>query len=63
MNDAPMNKELVEVEIARQTVKVPAGGYYDRFRSNPDLDDVARDPAAGNKFDLQPDIRGRTRVC
>jgi hypothetical protein len=27
---------------------VPKGGYYDRFRSNPDLDEVAKDPAAGN---------------
>jgi hypothetical protein len=24
------------------------GGYYDRFRMNPNLDEVARDPAAGN---------------
>ncbi|MBU9360638.1 hypothetical protein LGN04_27715 [Burkholderia multivorans] len=30
------------------TVDVPAGGYYDRFRMNPDLDEVARDPTAGN---------------
>ncbi|MBJ9681164.1 hypothetical protein FEP54_05593 [Burkholderia multivorans] len=30
------------------TVDVPAGGYYDRFRMNPDLDEVARDPAVGN---------------
>ncbi|MCM3373388.1 hypothetical protein M3640_22260, partial [Bacillus velezensis] len=29
-------------------VDVPEGGYYDRFRMNPDLDAVARDPAAGN---------------
>ena len=27
---------------------MPEGGYYDRFRMNPDLDEVARDPAAGN---------------
>ncbi|MCW6532592.1 hypothetical protein NED98_20280 [Sphingomonas sp. MMSM20] len=40
--------ESIEVEFAGQTVPVPKGGYYDRFRSNPDLDEVARDPAAGN---------------
>lgn len=44
----PMDRDMFEVEFAGQTVKVPAGGYYDRFRSNPDLDEVARDPAAGN---------------
>ncbi|AJE47078.1 acetoacetate decarboxylase family protein [Celeribacter indicus] len=38
----------VEVEFAGHKVLVPAGGYYDRYRSNPDLDEVARDPAAGN---------------
>ncbi|TWI33884.1 acetoacetate decarboxylase family protein [Paracoccus sulfuroxidans] len=42
------SKDFVEVEFAGQQVKVPAGGYYDRFRSNPDLEVVARDPAAGN---------------
>ena len=31
-------KDFVEVEFAGQQVKVLAGGYYDRFRSNPDLD-------------------------
>lgn len=36
------------VEFGPHTVDVPAGGYYDRFRTNPDLDGIARDPAAGN---------------
>ncbi|MBH9663719.1 hypothetical protein JAO06_21150 [Burkholderia multivorans] len=36
------------VGVGPHTVDVPAGGYYDRFRMNPDLDEVARDPAAGN---------------
>ncbi|MBS0220832.1 MAG: acetoacetate decarboxylase family protein [Proteobacteria bacterium] len=40
--------ELTEVEFAGRKVMVPKGGYYDRFRSNPDLDEVAKDPAAGN---------------
>ena len=43
-----MTGESIEVEFAGQKVLVPKGGYYDRFRSNPDLDEVARDPAAGN---------------
>ena len=43
-----MDRPMTEVEFGGQTVEVPAGGYYDRFRSNPDLDEVARDPAAGN---------------
>ena len=43
-----MTGESIEVEFAGQKVLVPKGGYYDRFRSNPDLDEVARDPVAGN---------------
>ncbi len=43
-----MERPVVDVEFGGQTVQVPAGGYYDRFRMNPDIDDVARDPAAGN---------------
>ncbi|KVP18506.1 hypothetical protein WJ86_00880 [Burkholderia multivorans] len=36
------------VEFGPHTVDVLAGGYYDRFRMNPERDEVARDPAAGN---------------
>lgn len=43
-----MTDESIEIEFADHKVLVPKGGYYDRFRSNPDLDEVARDPAAGN---------------
>nr|WP_211234561.1 hypothetical protein [Solimonas soli] len=39
---------FTEVDFGGHTVEVPTGGYYDRFRMNPDLDEVARDPAAGN---------------
>lgn len=42
------NKQFTEVKFGQQTVKVPQGGYYDRFRMNPNLDEVAQDPAAGN---------------
>lgn len=43
-----MEQEFTEVEFGNHRVHIPSGGYYDRFRMNPDLDDVARDPAAGN---------------
>lgn len=43
-----MDGRLTEVAFGTHQVEVPAGGYYDRFRMNPDLDEVARDPAAGN---------------
>ena len=42
------NKQFTEVKFGQQIVKVPQGGYYDRFRMNPNLDEVAQDPAAGN---------------
>ncbi|MEQ1312394.1 acetoacetate decarboxylase [Acinetobacter sp. XH1639] len=36
------------VEFGPYKVSVPKGGYYDRYRMNPNLDEVAKDPAAGN---------------
>ena len=42
------NKQFTEVEFGQQKVSIPKGGYYDRFRINPNLDEVAQDPAAGN---------------
>lgn len=41
-------KQFTEVEFGSQKVKVPKNGYYDRYRMNPNLDEVAQDPAAGN---------------
>lgn len=43
-----MDTEFREVEFGPCKVAIPVGGYYDRFRGHPDLDEVARDPAAGN---------------
>lgn len=43
-----MTEQFTEVEFGGHKVMVPKGGYYDRFRSNPNLDEVAKDPAAGN---------------
>lgn len=59
-----MKNELVDVEFGGVTVKVPKGGYYDRFRMNPDLDEVAKDPAAGNIdfFRRIPKVMTKTRV-
>jgi hypothetical protein len=43
-----MDRQFTQVQFGTQAVDVLTGGYYDRFRMNPDLDEVARDPAAGN---------------
>ncbi|QBR02264.1 acetoacetate decarboxylase [Paraburkholderia pallida] len=43
-----MDRRYTRVEFGPHTVEVPEGGYYDRFRMNPNLDEVARDPRAGN---------------
>ncbi|WP_433848215.1 acetoacetate decarboxylase [Acinetobacter proteolyticus] len=42
------DKQFTEIEFGQQKVKVPKGGYYDRFRMNPDLDIVAQDPTVSN---------------
>ncbi|BCR84842.1 uncharacterized protein ACHE_20300A [Aspergillus chevalieri] len=41
-----------QVEFGGQKVDVPKGGYYDRYRMNPNLDEVARDPAVGPDIDF-----------
>ncbi|WP_322047468.1 acetoacetate decarboxylase [Paraburkholderia sp. J67] len=43
-----MDRRITQVEFGPHKVEVPEGGYYDRFRMNPDLDEVARDPVVGN---------------
>ncbi|MNZ65183.1 hypothetical protein D3C78_833700 [compost metagenome] len=43
-----MNRRFTEVEFGSHKVEVLEGGYYDRYRMNPNLDEVARDPVAGN---------------
>ncbi|GFF60712.1 hypothetical protein IFM51744_10464 [Aspergillus udagawae] len=42
----------VQVAFGGQKVDVPKGGYYDRYRMNPNLDEVARDPAVGPDIDF-----------
>ncbi|MFE2581112.1 acetoacetate decarboxylase family protein [Streptomyces sp. NPDC059378] len=41
---APTQKNTIEVDLGGRSVPVPKGGLYDRYRMNPDLDAVARDP-------------------
>ncbi|WP_018178193.1 acetoacetate decarboxylase family protein [Jongsikchunia kroppenstedtii] len=35
---------MMQVELGDLTVTVPRGGFYDRYRMDPDLDEIARDP-------------------
>lgn len=37
-------KDTVKVDLGGREVLVPKGGLYDRYRMNPDLDQIARDP-------------------
>ena len=43
-----MERRFTQVHFGPHVVPVLEGGYYDRFRMKPNLDEVARDPAAGN---------------
>ncbi|WP_199031185.1 acetoacetate decarboxylase family protein [Ralstonia sp. ASV6] len=43
-----MDTRFTQVEFGPHKVEVLRGGYYDRYRMNPNLDEVALDPAAGN---------------
>lgn len=46
------NGPTSQVQFGDQKVDVPKGGYYDRYRMNPNLDEVARDPAVGLDIDF-----------
>ncbi|KAJ5114511.1 hypothetical protein NUU61_000270 [Penicillium alfredii] len=46
------NAPTTQVEFGDQKVDVPKDGYYDRYRMNPNLDEVARDPAVGPDIEL-----------
>nr|WVH32703.1 acetoacetate decarboxylase [Trichoderma asperellum] len=37
----------IQIEFGGHKIDVPKGGYYDRYRMNPILDEVARDPSVG----------------
>ncbi|ALG84887.1 acetoacetate decarboxylase family protein [Gordonia phthalatica] len=42
------NRDTVTTELGERTVAVPAGGLFDRYRMNPDLDQIASDPRVEN---------------
>lgn len=56
--------QMVMVDVGPAQAPVPKGGYYDRFRMNPDLDQVAQDPAAGNIdfFRRIPKYQSQSRI-
>ena len=39
-----MDTAYAEIKFGSQSVAVPKDGYYDRYRMNPDLDEVIKDP-------------------
>ncbi|GAA1198306.1 acetoacetate decarboxylase family protein [Prauserella alba] len=41
---ASTHQDAVEVDLGGRAVTVPKGGLFDRYRMDPDLDEVARDP-------------------
>jgi len=59
-----MDKQFTQVEFGSTKVDVLAGGYYDRYRMNPNLDEVAQDPEAGNIdwFRRIPKFQANSRV-
>lgn len=38
------HQSTVEIDLGGHLVTVPKGGLYDRYRMNPDVDEIARDP-------------------
>lgn len=43
-----MQSGYKEIEFGAHKAHIIDGGYYDRYRMNPNLDEVAKDPTAGN---------------
>ncbi|MFF6909117.1 acetoacetate decarboxylase family protein [Streptomyces sp. NPDC012389] len=44
MSSPQKDKDTVKVDLGGREVTVPKGGLYDRYRMDPDLDAIARDP-------------------
>ncbi|MCM1013310.1 MULTISPECIES: acetoacetate decarboxylase family protein [unclassified Brevibacterium] len=59
-NTAP----TTEVTLGSRTLQVPAGGLFDRYRMQPDLDEVARDPRVTSVdfFRNQPKVEVESRI-
>ncbi|GEE02818.1 acetoacetate decarboxylase [Gordonia spumicola] len=54
------SRTTVDVQLGERTIAVPAGGLFDRFRMQTDLDEVARDPRVAS-VDFFRNLR-KTRV-
>ncbi|MEU6449733.1 acetoacetate decarboxylase family protein [Streptomyces sp. NPDC046979] len=61
---APRPQDTVEVTLGERTVRVPAGGLFDRYRMQADLDEVAKDPrvAGVEFFRNQPKTEVQSRI-
>lgn len=59
-----MATQYTQVDFGPHKVDVLAGGYYDRYRMNPNLDEVALDPAVGNIdwFRRIPKFQANSRI-
>ncbi|SEC85476.1 acetoacetate decarboxylase family protein [Rhodococcus koreensis] len=57
-------QNTIEVDLGGHTVTVPAGGLFERFRMDTDLDEVARDPRVGGVdfFRTLPKTRVESRI-
>lgn len=57
-------EDMVEVTLGKRTVRVPAGGLFDRYRMQTDLDEVANDPrvAGVEFFRSQPKVEVQSRI-
>lgn len=57
-------QNTIEVDLGGHTVTVPAGGLFDRFRMDTDLDEVARDPRVSGVdfFRTLPKNRVESRI-
>jgi hypothetical protein len=66
MDDRQASKaqDTVEVTLGERTVRVPAGGLFDRYRMQADLDQVARDPrvAGVEFFRNQPKVQVQSNI-
>ncbi|MFF9627367.1 acetoacetate decarboxylase family protein [Streptomyces griseosporeus] len=61
---AARREDTVEVTLGTRTVRVPAGGLFDRYRMQTDLDEVAKDPrvAGVDFFRSQPKVEVQSKI-
>lgn len=58
------SQDVVEVILGDHKVHVPAGGLFDRYRMQTDLDEVAKDPrvAGAEFFRSQPKVEVQSKI-